>query len=109
MHVVPAEDIDEVDGILGLRRHRPGDYVKDRPELLFSLVQRRAFPERIKDFNGDCFRRDSFQKDFVVHHPYESFEVVVQFVQPGGARSRRDRDQADALPHQRPTARSSRR
>ncbi|MEK0082363.1 RNA degradosome polyphosphate kinase [Geminicoccaceae bacterium SYSU G07066] len=76
LHVEP-EDVDEVDGILGLA-DASQVIVKDRPELLFPAFTPR-FPERIKDYNGDCFAAIR-KKDFVVHHPYESFEVVVQFV-----------------------------
>ncbi|MFD2235560.1 RNA degradosome polyphosphate kinase [Phaeospirillum tilakii] len=71
------EDVFEIDSLLGLV-DTDSLIIDERPDLLFAPHHAR-FPERVRDFGGDCFAAIR-KKDFVVHHPFESFDVVVQFI-----------------------------
>ena len=74
---VSGEDTFKISGMIG-QTDLKQLIIDERPELLFPPYNAR-FPERIRDFGDDCLAAIR-QKDIVVHHPYESFDVVVQFL-----------------------------
>ncbi|MFD0857694.1 RNA degradosome polyphosphate kinase [Roseovarius aquimarinus] len=76
LHVTRDEVVD-VDGMIGLADLK--ELVLDaRPDLLWPSFSPRV-PERVQDFDGDMFAAIR-QKDMLLHHPYETFDMVVRFL-----------------------------
>ncbi len=74
---VPAEGIVICNGVVGYA-DTAQIITDDRPDLRFRPYAPR-YPERIREHGGDCLAAIA-RKDLIVHHPYESFDVVVQFI-----------------------------
>jgi polyphosphate kinase len=72
------QDVIEIDGMIGI--DDLSQLVSDdRPDLLWPVFTPRV-PERVSDHEGDMFRAIR-SKDMLLHHPYETFDMVVRFLQ----------------------------
>ena len=75
---VGPDEVIEVDGMIGVADL--SELVTDaRPDLLWPQFTPRV-PERVQDHEGDMFSAIR-QKDMLLHHPYETFDMVVRFLQ----------------------------
>jgi polyphosphate kinase len=76
MHVA-LENVIEVEGLLGLNNLK--ELLEHAPPALRFPPFKVRFPERINDYGGDCFAAIA-AKDIVIHHPFETFDVVIKFL-----------------------------
>ena len=75
---VDTDEVVEVDGMIGIADVK--ELVLDaRADLLWPSFTPRV-PERVQDHDGDMFAAMR-QKDMLLHHPYETFDMVVRFLQ----------------------------
>jgi polyphosphate kinase len=74
--VIKTDGMIGIDGLAEIVR-------EDRPDLKFDAYSPRL-PERVREHDGDVFSAIR-EKDIIIHHPYESFEVVVDFIRQAAA------------------------
>ena len=75
---VARDEIVEITGVIGVK-NLSELVTRERSDLLFPPYVPRM-PERVRDHQGDIFAAVR-QKDMLLHHPYESFSIVVQFLE----------------------------
>jgi len=75
---VTADEVVEIRGLLGLADLKEL-VLSGRPDLLWPSFQPRV-PERVEDHDGDMFAAIR-QKDMLLHHPYETFDMVIRFLE----------------------------
>ena len=81
LHVAET-DVVELDGMIGMSDLKEL-VLDDRPDLLWPSFTPRV-PERVQDHDGDMFAAIR-QKDMLLHHPYETFDMVVRFLKQAAA------------------------
>ncbi|MDU8945357.1 RNA degradosome polyphosphate kinase [Ovoidimarina sediminis] len=75
--MVRDPEVIEIDGLIGM--NALSELVLDeRPDLLWPSFTPRV-PERVQDYEGDMFAAIR-QKDMLLHHPYETFDMVIRFL-----------------------------
>ena len=79
---VDETDVVELDGMIGMSDLKEL-VLEDRPDLLWPSFTPRV-PERVQDHDGDMFAAIR-QKDMLLHHPYETFDMVVRFLKQAAA------------------------
>jgi polyphosphate kinase len=77
LHVTESEAV-EVRGMLGIADVKEL-VLSSRPDLLWPAFSPRI-PERVQDHEGDMFAAIK-QKDMLLHHPYETFDMVIRFLE----------------------------
>ncbi|MCE6951728.1 RNA degradosome polyphosphate kinase [Cereibacter sphaeroides] len=75
---VSSDEVIEVRGVIGIADLKEL-VISSRPDLLWPAFTPRV-PERLADHEGDMFSAIR-QKDILLHHPYETFDLVIRFLQ----------------------------